>query len=141
MDILKKHGKPDYSTDDMQKLFQSLEESGFVVDASEEVSIKTKNITGNEVYYGLSILMDGAVPEGKRLKQSIEQINVGKISGPVGTNATVSPKVEKLTCEKLKLKVAPVSNQIIQRDRYADFISTLAICGGSLEKFATEIRS
>jgi adenylosuccinate lyase len=59
----------------------------------------------------------------------------------VGTNASVSPKVEELTCERLGLNVAPISNQIIQRDRYADFMTTLAICGGSLEKFATEIRS
>ena len=72
MDILKKNGKPDYSTDDMQKLFKSLEERDFVVDASEEVSIKNKNISGNDVYDTLSILMEGAVPEGKRLKQSIE---------------------------------------------------------------------
>ena len=72
MDILKKHGKPDYSTDDMQKLFKSLEERGFVVDETAEVSVKNKNITGNEVYDTLSILMEGAVPEGKRIKQSIE---------------------------------------------------------------------
>jgi len=76
-----------------------------------------------------------------RLENSIIQINIGKISGPVGTNASVSPKVEELTCERLGLNVAPISNQIIQRDRYADFMTTLAICGGSLEKFATEIRS
>ena len=72
MDILKKNGKPDYSTDDMQKLFQSLEERGFVVDASEELTHKNKNISGNDVYDTLSILMEGAVPEGKRIKQSIE---------------------------------------------------------------------
>ena len=72
MDILKKNGKPDYSTDDMQKLFKSLEESGFVVDASEELTHKNKNISGNDVYDTLGILMEGAVPEGKRLKQSIE---------------------------------------------------------------------
>ncbi|MBO99198.1 MAG: adenylosuccinate lyase [Chloroflexi bacterium] len=76
-----------------------------------------------------------------RLSNSIAQINFGKISGPVGTNASVSPRVEELTCEKLGISVAPVSNQIIQRDRYADFMTTLAISGGSLEKFATEIRS
>ena len=72
MDILKKHGKPDYSTDDMQRIFKSLEERGFVVDASEELTHKNKNISGNDIYDTLGILMEGAVPEGKRLKQSIE---------------------------------------------------------------------
>jgi len=104
---------------------------------------RTHGIHAEPITLGLKFLLwaEEMSRSELRLKQSIEQINVGKISGPVGTNATVSPEVEKLTCEKLKLKVAPVSNQIIQRDRYADFISTLAICGGSLEKFATEIRS
>ena len=72
MDILKKNGKPDYSTDDMQKIFKSLEKNGLVVDAGEEVSIKNKNIGGNDVYDTIGILMEGAAPEGKRIKQSIE---------------------------------------------------------------------
>ena len=104
---------------------------------------RTHGIHAEPITLGLKLLLwaEEMSRSELRLKHSIKQINVGKISGPVGTNATVSPEVEKLTCEKLKLQVAPVSNQIIQRDRYADFISTLAICGGSLEKFATEIRS
>ena len=104
---------------------------------------RTHGIHAEPMTLGLKLLLwtEEISRSELRLKQSIEQINVGKISGPVGTNATVSPEVEKLTCDKLKIKVAPVSNQIIQRDRYADFMTTLAICGGSLEKFATEIRS
>lgn len=70
-----------------------------------------------------------------------ENIRVGKISGAVGTYAYVEPEVEKYVCEKLNLVPAPLSNQIIQRDRIAHFMTTLGIIAGSLEKFATEIRN
>jgi adenylosuccinate lyase len=76
-----------------------------------------------------------------RLAEARKMVAVGKISGAVGTHATVPPKVEELACEKLGLEVAPVSSQIIQRDRHAQFVTTLAILMSSLEKFATEIRS
>ncbi|MEW5800160.1 MAG: adenylosuccinate lyase [Bacteroidota bacterium] len=75
-----------------------------------------------------------------RLKHAIETISVGKISGAVGTFAHLSPKVEEYVCEKLGLNPAPVSTQIIQRDRHAEFLTTLAVVGSSLDKFATEIR-
>jgi adenylosuccinate lyase len=65
---------------------------------------------------------------------------VGKISGAVGTHATVPPEVEQAACAKLGLEVAPVSNQVVQRDRHAQFVTTLAILASSLDKFATEIR-
>ena len=75
-----------------------------------------------------------------RLSEARKVITVGKISGAVGTHATVPPKVEEIACAKLGLQVAPVSSQIIQRDRHAQFVTTLAIIASSLEKFATEIR-
>ena len=75
-----------------------------------------------------------------RLERAIEVISVGKISGAVGTFEHLSPEVEKFVCEKLGLKPAPVSTQIIQRDRHAEFLSTLAIVGTSLEKIALEVR-
>lgn len=75
-----------------------------------------------------------------RLKNSIENISVGQISGAVGTFEHLSPKVEEYVCEKLGLKPAPVSTQIIQRDRHAEFLTTLAIIAASLEKIAIEIR-
>jgi adenylosuccinate lyase len=67
-------------------------------------------------------------------------VAVGKISGAVGTHATVPPKVEEIACAKLGLGVAPVSSQIIQRDRHAQYFSTLAVVAGTLEKIAVEIR-
>jgi len=76
-----------------------------------------------------------------RLAEARKMVAVGKISGAVGTHATVPPKVEELACKKLGLEVAPVSSQIIQRDRHAQFVTTLAIIASSLEKFATEIRA
>jgi adenylosuccinate lyase len=77
----------------------------------------------------------------QRLAEAKKNISVGKISGAVGTYATVPPQVEKIACANLGLSPAPISSQIIQRDRHAQFITTLAIIASSLEKFATEIRS
>ena len=76
-----------------------------------------------------------------RLVLALDDVRVGKISGAVGTHATVPPSVEDRVCQELGLEVAAVSNQIIQRDRYAHFISTLALIAATLEKIATEIRS
>jgi adenylosuccinate lyase len=76
----------------------------------------------------------------QRLAEARKNISVGKISGAVGTYATVPPQVEKIACAKLGLAPAPISSQIVQRDRHAQFLTTLAIIASSLEKFATEIR-
>jgi adenylosuccinate lyase len=76
----------------------------------------------------------------ERLKHAREAIAVGQISGAVGTYAHIDPSVERHVCEKLGLKPAPISTQVLQRDRHAEFMNTLALCGSSLEKFATEIR-
>jgi adenylosuccinate lyase len=75
-----------------------------------------------------------------RLADAIEQVSVGKISGPVGTHASIPPQIEEFVCEKMGLGVAPISNQIVQRDRHAHFMTTLALIGSSLEKMAQEIR-
>jgi adenylosuccinate lyase len=75
-----------------------------------------------------------------RLEKAKENISVGKFSGPVGTFAHLGPDIEKRACELLKLEPAPISSQIIQRDRHSEVMTVLAICAGSLEKFATEIR-
>ncbi|KXS40957.1 MULTISPECIES: adenylosuccinate lyase [unclassified Candidatus Frackibacter] len=77
----------------------------------------------------------------KRFKEAKEDISYGKISGAVGTFANISPEVEAKTCQLLNLKPAPISSQILQRDRHAEYISTLAIIAGSLDRFATEIRN
>ncbi|KPL02497.1 MAG: adenylosuccinate lyase [candidate division Zixibacteria bacterium SM23_73_2] len=76
-----------------------------------------------------------------RLKKAIDIISTGKISGAVGNYANTPPEVERYVCKKLKLKPAKVSSQILQRDRHAEFLTTLAIIAGSIEKFSTEIRN
>ncbi len=75
-----------------------------------------------------------------RLKNAIENISVGKISGAVGTFEHLSPKVEEYVCKKMGLRPAPVSTQVIQRDRHAEYLTILAIIGTTLEKIAIEIR-
>ncbi len=76
----------------------------------------------------------------KRLESAIETISVGQISGAVGTFEHLSPKVEEYVCEKMGLKPALVSTQVIQRDRHAEFLTTLSIVGATLEKISVEIR-
>ena len=76
----------------------------------------------------------------ERLAHAEEVASVGKISGAVGVYANVDPKVEALTCEELGLKPAPASTQIVQRDRHAEVLATLAILGSTLEKIALEVR-
>ena len=75
-----------------------------------------------------------------RLQSAIEIISVGQISGAVGTFEHLSPRVEEYVCEKMNLKPASVSTQVIQRDRHAEFLSTIAIIGSTLEKISIEIR-
>ena len=76
----------------------------------------------------------------ERVKRARSSISYGQISGAVGTFACIHPEVEEYVCSKLGLKPAPVSNQIIQRDRHAEFFTTLAIVAGTIDKIATEIR-
>jgi adenylosuccinate lyase len=75
-----------------------------------------------------------------RLAHAREVAAVGKISGAVGTYANIDPKVEAMTCEELGIKPAPASTQIVQRDRHAEVLATLAILGSTVEKIALEIR-
>jgi adenylosuccinate lyase len=75
-----------------------------------------------------------------RLERALEGMRVGKLSGAVGTYSATDPEVERVACERLGLEPAPVSTQILQRDRHAELLSTLALIAASLEKFALEIR-
>jgi len=77
----------------------------------------------------------------ERMKAAREAVSCGKVSGAVGIYANIDPRVEKYVCNKLGLKPAEHSTQIIARDRHAQFLTTLAIVAGSLENFATELRN
>ena len=104
---------------------------------------RTHGVHAEPMTLGLKLALwwDEMTRQRERLEAALETVRVGKISGAVGTHATVPPAVEERVCRRLGLKVAGISNQVIQRDRYAHFITTLALIGASLEKFATEIRS
>jgi adenylosuccinate lyase len=103
---------------------------------------RTHGIHAEPTTFGLKLAlwMEEMQRNRHRLDEAAKVIAFGKISGAVGTYATVPPEVEEIACAKLGLTPAPVSNQILQRDRHAQFVTTLAIAAASLEKFATEIR-
>jgi adenylosuccinate lyase len=103
---------------------------------------RTHGVHAEPITFGLKIAIwwDEMRRAKSRLQQAKESISVGKLSGPVGTYATIPPNLETKVCEILGIKAAPVSNQIVQRDRHAHFVTTLALIASSLDKFATEIR-
>ena len=77
----------------------------------------------------------------ERLATAADEVATGKISGPVGTYSQISPQIEREALAALKLRVDPVSTQVVQRDRHAALVAAIAITGGTLERFATEIRN
>jgi adenylosuccinate lyase len=103
---------------------------------------RTHGVHAEPITLGLKLALwtEEMKRNAQRLAEARKNISVGKISGAVGTYATVPPQVEKIACAKLGLAPAPISSQIVQRDRHAQFLTTLAIIASSLEKFATEIR-
>jgi adenylosuccinate lyase len=103
---------------------------------------RTHGVHAEPTTFGLKIALwtEEMKRNAQRLAEATKNISVGKISSTVGTYATVPPRVEEIACARLGLTPALISSQIIQRDRHAQFLTTLAIIAGSLEKFATEIR-
>ena len=104
---------------------------------------RTHGVHAEPITFGLKMALwwEELRRQRSRLEEALENVRVGKISGAVGTNATVSPMVEERVCRSLGLQVEPVSNQVVQRDRHAHFVLTLALIAASLEKFATELRA
>jgi adenylosuccinate lyase len=76
----------------------------------------------------------------RRVARALEGMRVGKLSGAVGTYAATDPELERIACERLGLEPAPTSTQVLQRDRHAELLNTLAVLASSLDKFALEIR-
>ncbi|SHF33084.1 adenylosuccinate lyase [Desulfofundulus australicus DSM 11792] len=104
---------------------------------------RTHGVHAEPITFGLKMLLWVAETERniERMKRAVDVISVGKISGAVGTYANVDPRVEAHVCRRLGLRPARISTQILQRDRHAEFMTTLAVIGSSLDKFATEIRN
>lgn len=103
---------------------------------------RTHGIHAEPTSFGMTFALwhDEMRRNRERLLRARETVAVGKISGAVGAFAHLDPVVEDKVCERLGLRPAPVSTQIIQRDRYAEFLSTLAIIASSLDKFALNVR-
>jgi adenylosuccinate lyase len=76
----------------------------------------------------------------ERFRRARDVAAVGKLSGAVGTNAHLAPRVEEFVCKRLGLRVAPIATQVIQRDIHAEFMNTLALIGASIERWAVEFR-
>jgi adenylosuccinate lyase len=103
---------------------------------------RSHGIHAEPITFGLkmALMYDEFGRAEERLAQTKERIRVGKLSGAVGTHAHLDPAVERSVCEKLGLKAANISTQIIQRDRHAEFCTTLALIASSIDRWATEFR-
>ncbi len=103
---------------------------------------RSHGIHAEPITFGLKMLSfyQEFVRNRKRLLDSINEVSTCAISGAVGTFANIDPKIESFVAKKLKLKVEPISTQVIPRDRHAQFFSTLGIIASSIERFAVEIR-
>ena len=103
---------------------------------------RTHGVHAEPMTFGLKLALWYAElqRDGVRVERARDTVSFGKLSGAVGTYAHLDPSIEVRVCERLGLRPAPVSSQILQRDRHAELLSALAITGASLEKFALEIR-
>lgn len=104
---------------------------------------RTHGIHAEPMTLGLkfALWMDETERNMQRLEQARDFVAIGKLSGAVGTYSNIDPFIEEYVCEKLGIKSARLATQVIQRDRHADFLTTIAIIGSSLDKMATEIRN
>ena len=104
---------------------------------------RTHGIHAEPMTFGLKLLLWSAEIERdiERLEHAKKIVSVGKLSGAVGTYSNINPRIEELTCKHLGLTPVRLATQVIQRDRHAEFVTTLAIIASTLEKIATEIRN
>lgn len=132
----------DILIDDAKRLLETLKQRA-VEHKKTLMAGRTHGMHAEPITFGLKLLVwyDELGRNLQRLEAMRGVISMGKISGSVGTYAHVDPEVERRVCAKLGLTSAPISNQIIQRDLHAQALTTLAICAGTVEKIATEIRN
>ena len=103
---------------------------------------RTHGVHAEPTTFGLKLALFYAEMQRNRRRfvEAAEEVRVGKLSGAVGTFAHIPPEVERRTCEKLGLEAAPISTQVLQRDRHAHYLGVLALLGATLEKMAVEVR-
>lgn len=104
---------------------------------------RTHGIHAEPITLGLkfALWLDEIERNIERMKRAKETVAVGKVSGAVGTYANIDPRVEEYICDKMGIKAAKLATQVIQRDRHAELMTTLAVIASSLDKFATEVRN
>ena len=126
---------------DVERLIEVLAERAVEFKYTLEMG-RTHGIHAEPTTFGLKLLLwrQEMLRNLERLKRAVENVSVGKISGAVGTYQHLSPEIEAAVCNKLGLKPSPISTQILQRDRHAEFLTTLAIIASSIEKFSVEFR-
>ena len=126
---------------DLQRLLDVLKARAYEFKTTVIVG-RTHGIHAEPTTFGLklALLHDEVKRQQGRFKEAVETMRVGKLSGAVGTFAHLSADVEEKVMRKLNLRAAPASSQIIQRDRHAHYITSLALIGATLEKIAVEVR-
>lgn len=131
----------DLLLDDIERLLSVLKKRAFEFKDTVQIG-RSHNVHAEPITFGLKLAVWYSEMERnrQRLVEARESIRVGKISGAVGTFANIAPEIEEAVCARLGLKPASISTQIVQRDRHAQFFSTLAITGCSIEKIATQVR-
>lgn len=131
----------DYLIGEAKELFNLLKERSFEFQDTLMPG-RTHGVHAEPITFGLKLALWSFEMKRnvKRLERAKETISYGKLSGAVGTYAAIPPRVESYVCEKLGLKPAPASSQVLQRDRHADYLAQLTLVGCSIEKFAQEIR-
>lgn len=126
---------------DVEELLEILKENAFKYKDTVMMG-RTHGVHAEPMVFGLKFALwyEEMKRNKKRLENAKEVVSVGAISGAVGTYSNIPPELEELTLQELGLKPEPVSNQVIQRDRHAEFMTAMAITASSLEKIAVEIR-
>jgi adenylosuccinate lyase len=127
--------------EDINDLMEAIREKAFEHQRTVMIG-RTHGVHAEPITFGLKMALwyEEMHRHRARMERAKDTISIGKLSGAVGTFANAPPSVEQYVCERLGLKPAPVSSQIIQRDRHAEFFTTLALLASSIEKFAMEIR-
>ncbi len=127
--------------EDLDALLEVLQTRAF--EHRETVMVgRSHGIHGEPISFGVKFALwfEEFKRHRKRVIEAGKDIAVGKLSGAMGTFAHLPPRIESVVCQKLGLKPAPVSNQVVQRDRHAAYLTSLALLAASIEKVATEIR-
>ncbi|ADY73556.1 adenylosuccinate lyase [Desulfurobacterium thermolithotrophum DSM 11699] len=126
---------------DIEKVMEAIKKRAFEHKMTVMIG-RTHGIHAEPITFGLKLAIwyDEMKRNYERLQAAVKRAAVGKISGAVGTFANIDPRVEEMTCERLGIGYAKASNQVVQRDRHAEFLAAMALTASSIEKFATEIR-